>query len=246
MATGAWSWRAKIAQYLTLPSLAAIAYWVLDHLLPDFLPKLPEPLGLSVVIGAGAVLLSALTIMGWRRLLVRMPRPWFPRPFFRIGFWLRHRPTTSIITVAPQVSMTGTTMDQCRLHLTLWRNLTRTPCKAVIRFDTAMLVLRQSDRPHARNHIFRPKEAGGLLHLPIPAQSVDSIKIEFAATGLPAPFPNAPDFSSDYRIELTGVFAEIQGRKPTICELPPVVWNMRPSDYHPGSTLPIESVDALT
>ena len=246
MATGAASWRAKIAQYLTLPSLAAIAIWVLDHLLPDFLPKLPEPLGLSVVIAAGAILLSVLTIMGWRRLLVRMPRPWLPRPFWRIGFWLRHRPTISIITVAPQVSTTGAGMDQCVIHITLWRNLRQTPCKAVIRFDTAMLVFHQSDRPHSRGHIFRPKETGGLLNLPIPAQSVDSIKIEFAATGLPAPFPDAPDFSSDYRIELTGVLAEIQGSKPTVCELPLIVWGWRLADYRPDSILPIQSFDALT
>lgn len=76
--------------------------------------------------------------------------------------------------------------------------------------------------------------------LPTAAESVDSIMIEFAATGLPARLADAPDFNGDYEIEITGIRVDVKTEKPFAGELPPVRWQMCRAAYQAHLAIPVQ------
>ncbi|PVX27900.1 hypothetical protein DD559_19360 [Sphingomonas pokkalii] len=227
------------SRYLALPFVVTSTYWVLDHLLPDILPKPPKPVSWSIVACAASLLLIALIVMGWRRLVDWMPRPWFPSPFWRVASWLRCRPTVSVVTVIPQASIVDGRMEECVIHVTLVRSLAQMPVDAVVRFDATTLILQRTDQRGSTRHVFRPKETGGFLMRPIAAGSLDSILIDFAATGLPARFPDAPDFDGDYEIAITGIRVEARSDRPFGGKLPPVKWQMCRAAYQANLSAPL-------
>lgn len=214
-----------------LPALGALGWWLLDHLLPDLLPKVPVRTAWAVVIVVSLLLAGGLSVKAWRALLDRLPRPWLPKPFWRLRFWLNHRPVVAILQVAPKATFADAEMNECSLSLTVSRGFAKFPREAVVRFERSVILLKSGNGKDARRHIFRPVEAGGFLHIPIKANSADAVQIEFSATGLPAIPSEAPDFRSDYEIELRGVIVESRGPKPLSGELPPTRWAMNQDAY---------------
>jgi hypothetical protein len=213
--------------YLTLPAIAAFSWALLDHLLPDLLPKVPRAIGLPVAVVAASLLFLSFAVRGWRWLVQRLPPPWFPRPFLRAHFWLRHRPSVTILTAMPKVDFGNTVMNGCEISLTVCRNLSNLPVNASIDFDHAELVFTKTDAKPIRRHVFRPKETGGFLALDVVKNSTDNVMITFSATRLPAPLAEAPDFTGDYELKLRGVRALVRGTHPFSGELPrscPTSW----------------------
>lgn len=227
------------SRYLALPFVVTSTYWVLDHLLPDILPKPPKPVSWSIVACAASLLLIALIVMGWRRLVDWMPRPWFPRPFWRVGSWLRCRPTVSVVTVVPQASIVDGRMEECVIRVTLVRSLARMPVDAGVRFDAATLIQRRTDQRGSVRYVFRPKDTGGFLMRPFAAGSFDSVLIDSAATDLPARLPEAPDFDGDYEIAITGIRVEAMNDKALGGELPSVNWQMCRAAYQANLSTPL-------
>ena len=215
----------------TLPALGALGWWLLDHLLPDLLPKVPVRTAWGIVIFVSLLLAGGLFVKAWQALLDRLPRPWLPKPFWRVKFWLHYRPVVAILQVVPKATFADTTMNECSLSLTVSRGLAELPREAVVQFERSVILLKCGNGKDARRHTFRPIETGGFLHNPMKANSADSVQIEFSATGLPAIPPEAPDFRGDYEIELRGVIVEIKGPKPLSGELPPTRWIMNQDAY---------------
>ncbi|HEY8604821.1 hypothetical protein [Tsuneonella suprasediminis] len=209
-----------------LPAFATLGWWLIDHLLPDLLPKVPVRTAWVVVIVVSLLLAFGFFAKAWRALLDRFPRPWLPKPFWRVGFWLKHRPLVAILQVAPKAMFVDTTMNACSLSLTISRGFAKFPREAVVRFENSVISLKSGTGKGVQRHTFRPVEAGGFLHIPMKANSADAVQIEFSASGLPVLPSEAPDFQSDYEIELRGVIVESKGPKPLSGELPLTRWTM--------------------
>lgn len=222
----------KISSYLSLPLCLGAGYWVLDHLAPDLLPKLPHNVALPIAVGAVVLMVIALSILGWRRLVEALPLPWFPHPFWRVGYWLYHRPSVAIQVVGPKANSSPVVMLESTIGLTIWRNLSRLREPAAIRFDKAMLHVVQTRDGKERRYAYRPVEAGGLLAQPVTARPGDAIILDFSATCLPLALADAPDFNQEYELRLTGVVAEVQGAKPFAGELPEARFAMAPLRPH--------------
>jgi len=222
----------RLSSYLSLPLCLEAGYWVLDHLVPDLLPKPPHIVALPIVTIALAMMAVALVVQGWRRLIKALPLPWLPRPFWRAVYWLRHRPSVAIQVAAPKANCSPVVMLDSTIGLTIWRNLSRLREPAVIRFDRAMLHVVQTRDGKERRYSYRPVEAGGILVQPVTARPGDAILLDFSATCLPVALADAPDFNQEYELRLTGVIAEVQGAKPLAGELPEARFAMAPLRPH--------------
>jgi hypothetical protein len=180
-----------LPNYLTLPAIGAFSWVLLDHLLPDLLPKVPRAIGLPVAVVAGSLFFLSFAVRGWRWLIQRLPLPWFPQPFWRTLYWLRYRPSITIITATPKVDFGNTVMNGCEISLMVCRNPSNLPTDASIDFDHAELVFTRTDAKPTRQHVFSPTETGGFLALDVPKNSTDNVVIAFSATRLPAPLAEA-------------------------------------------------------
>jgi len=214
----------RVPHYVTWPAIAALSWAVLDHLLPDLLPKVPAPIGIPIAIAAGLLLAVSAGVRGWSWLFQKLPWPWFPRPFWRVVFWLRHRPSVTIATATPTVDFGNTVLNASQFSLMLCRNLSNMPVGAVVDFDSAELVFSQIGKKDRRRRIYRPVETGGFLKLELSAGSCDFIMMHFSAMGLPAPLADAPDFTGDYELVLRGVRIDVRGAHPFSGEPVPALW----------------------
>jgi hypothetical protein len=236
----------QFPRFITWSAVATISYWLLDHLAPDVLPKLPPAIELPVLIVAAALLFTAGGVRGGKAVLERFPRPWFPRPFWRVRFWLRYRPSIAITTATPFIDVGNTVMNGSQVSLMLNRNLSRLPTNAIIDLERAELVFRQLNGKQRRQHIYRPVEAGGFLALEAIKGSCDFVIVEFSAVGLPAPLSEAPDFTGDFAFELRGVRARVQiGDRMTVGELPSAHWQWYRQYISAAQTQPIEWLPAI-
>lgn len=214
-----------LRKVLAPAALLAGSWFVLDHLLPDLLPKPPQIVSLWIVGLAGLVATTASVGWGWTLLNEYLPRPWWPKPFWRVTTWLRRRPTLSVITAVPKVGFGNTTMDSCRVSLTLRRNLARLAAVSTVEFDEAVLILSQTIGRKTRRFAFAPCDAGGFLALPVAAGASDAVLVEFVGIAFPKPMSEAPDFTLDYHLELRGVRVRVQGKAPIAAELAPASWS---------------------
>jgi len=197
-----------LKRWSTPTAVIAASYFVLDHLLPDMI-KIPHWMALALVALAGIFFVAAHAVGWWRTLRARVPGPWFPTRAWRVAHWLRRRPSVQILLIAASNSTDGNVLEECRIKLTLWRNLANTIDPTVIRFDGATLAMRNLRSNGGRRFLFRPLESGGLLALPMPAGKSDSVIVDFALVSLPMRVDEAPDFAADYELELTGVTADM-------------------------------------
>ena len=214
----------KQLNFLTASSLMFGAYWVLDHLLPELLPKIPSAVGEPIAFACVAIMTVGLAIRGWRLALHKIPRPWLPKQFWRVGVWLRHRPSLNVVSANPSIAFVGDVIGACGFTLTLQRNASRSLHDVTFEFERAELELSQSSSGQQRKWLFRPVETGGLLGQTINAQSSDFIILSFTAMNLPMTAPQSPDFGGDYEIEIRGVYAEMRSAQVLRGELSPVRW----------------------
>lgn len=56
------------------------------------------------MILASLLLTAELSVKAWRSPFDRFPRPWLPKPFWRVMFRLNHRTMVVILQVAPKAS----------------------------------------------------------------------------------------------------------------------------------------------
>lgn len=218
-----------LRRYFALPALAAGAYWALDHLLPDLLPKVPRPVAIAIVIGSFAILLMAGARAAWKSVTRRFPLPWIPRPAWRIRYWLAHRPSLQIITAVPKGIVEGAALSECQFNITLQRNLTKLPMSAKVDFQHSEILLRGKRNGKMQTWHFRPMEAGGFLAEPVAPKTYDFVMVTYRLMALPMRPEDGPVFSEPYDFELRGVRAIAVGDFPLSGTLPPILWRWSPT-----------------
>jgi hypothetical protein len=213
-----------LRKWVAPAALLASSWFVLDHLLPDLLPKPTHDISLSIAALAAAVAVAAIAVRAWARLNEVLPRPWFPRPFWRIASWLKRRASVSIIAAFPKVALGNDTMDGCAFSLTVQRNLARLKSPSTLEFDRAQLVLSQTIAGKTRRFEFAPRDVGSFLASPIAAGTSDAVIVDFVGVRLPTALGEAPDFTRDFRLELRGVRVKVEGQHALAAELAAAPW----------------------
>jgi hypothetical protein len=218
-----------LKHWSSTPVILVASYFVLDHLLPDMF-KIPHVVAVPLTVLAGTLFFGAHSVIWWRALRARVPGPWFTVPVWHFLYWIRRRPTLQIILAAASQSIEDGVVDECRFKLTVWRNVYNTLEPTVFRFDRAILEMRSegaSDRPFC----FRPVESGGLLLLPVQPGRSDAIALDFALVSIPLHISEAPNFITDYEIELKGVVAETGGARCIAGTLAPAHFQFSVESY---------------
>ncbi|SFI55581.1 hypothetical protein [Caulobacter sp. UNC279MFTsu5.1] len=203
-----------VAKWTTPSAVLAACWFVLDHLVPDLLPKPPREAATVIAGVALALSLAAWARRGWSALNAQVPRPWWPRQPWRLGPWLRQRPQLHITTAAVEVIRGLTVLESAQVNLVIQRNLSRTRRTTTLRFDTARLELRQRRGKTVLRWNFAPEEAGGFLALPVSAGANDHVRIAFVGTGFPMAYGQLVDFEKPYELLLMDVEAEVGERRP--------------------------------
>lgn len=217
----------RLAAKLAAPSgLLGLAWFVVDHFLPDLLlPKVPEPIKWAI---AGAALAFGACVGLWigvQELLGRCPLPWACSPIWRLGDWLRQRPRLSIL-VAPVETIQGlTVLEDAKASLTLRRDASRTRQPTRILLDAARLTLTQKRADQTITWVFATEEAGGFLAMPVKSGSDDNVIAVFRATGFPKPQSQLIDFARPFELVLTDAQAIIGERRSLRGGLPAARWS---------------------
>lgn len=154
-----------------------------------------------------------MALAGLGRTQHRVPRPWWPKPPWRLGSWLRERPKLHIASATIEVVRGLTVLESAQANLIVQRNLSRTRHTTTLRFDAARLELRQQRGKNELRWSFVPKEAGGFLALPLAGGANDHVHIQFVGNSFPLAFGELVDFEKPYELVLIGVEAEVEGRR---------------------------------
>jgi hypothetical protein len=193
-------------------------------LLPDLLPKLSPQHALIlfglVLIPLGLQRLSKL----WTGLTTRVPRPWWPAKPWHIRRWLNERPSLTILTVTPNFDTSGETVSRFALTLMVSRGVGNTKSPVRFRFEDAVSTVAAGN---CKLHL-RTVEAGGFLATPVFGGQSDTVLLELADRTVPRALADYSDLFGGYRVILSGVRAEIEGKPGIAGTLPPVSWDLRP------------------
>ena len=193
-------------------------------LLPDLLPKLSRRHELIlfglVLIPLGLHGLSRL----WTALTARVPRPWWPAKPWHIRRWLDERPSLTILTVTPNFDASGETVSRFALTLMISRGVGNTMSPVRFRFEDATATVAAGNCELR----LRPVEVGGFLAAPVVGGQSDTVLLELADRTVPRALADYSDLFGGYRVVLSGVRAEIEGKTGIAGTLPPVSWDLRP------------------
>jgi hypothetical protein len=211
-------------RWIAPAAVFGVSWFVVDHLLPDLLPKPPHTAALAIVAAAMLAALAAGAARLWSWVNERVPRPWFPRPAWRVAVWLRSRPSVSIITAIPKVAFGNTTMDVCQFSLTIQRNFSRATRVSRLVWEDATLVMSQEIEGKRRHFTFRPRDAGGFLALSLNPGTSDAVMVDFEGGAFPVALAAGPDFTKDYQLDLRGVTVVVEGVHTIRAQLPVAIW----------------------
>jgi hypothetical protein len=178
---------------------------------------------LAIVAAAVLAALAAGAARLWSWVNERVPRPWFPRPAWRVAEWLRSRPSVSIITAFPKVAFGNTTMDACQLSLTIQRNFSRATRVSRLVWEGAKLVMTQEIGGKKRHFSFRPRDTGGFLALSLNPETIDAVMVDFEGVAFPVALAAGPDFTKDHQLD-RGVTVVVEGVHAIRAQLPAAIW----------------------
>lgn len=220
--------------------LGAIGF-VINLIAPDLiLPKVPLFVKMTIAIAAGVAGLVVWAGIAWTALLRRWPRPWLPRPPWRVGEWIGRRPALSILLAPVEITNGLVVVEGAKASLTLHRDLSRTTRIARILFAGSRLDLSQKRGDRTLRWTFTPEEAGGFLGEPIAPGSRDNVLIVFRGTGFPMRQADLVDLTRPFELALSGVTAVVGEHHPLEGVVPAARWSWpglpagQPISFPPG------------
>ncbi|MBL8552259.1 MAG: hypothetical protein JNJ73_19880 [Hyphomonadaceae bacterium] len=201
----------------------------------------PSNVRQALLVTGGVGLMASLLFETGKWLLRHLPLPWFPNRWWRMLSWVKERPRLRLLVMNPPgvTQSPSGLIEGCSIGLTLQEDTTHARVNVTIRYDAAVLILRQQRNGERLKFIFRPVDAGGFLSEPQNPSSRNVI-VTFVWTGGPQKSDHAPNFSADYEFRVTGIRGILQKSKALSGELPALAWRREHLAMSAGSYAPVE------